>query len=257
MSETCDNNNKTTISPIQKRKLIRFSAKVIRYFTCELLMQCRGRFVDRIAATNCVKHLTRTRFVSCVVLYFAVVLLKDRIYQLRNRYNLEKRKVESLRLDGVNDAKSSWPLFGYLTFLDGHIRPRKSYKSMMRRSMHDVKGVSIIGSGHHGGGGGGILGGLGMSGSSSGGVPHYHHHQGGGGGGGIGGGGGSNNHHHHHHHSSIGVGINHHHHNNSNSNDFMSQQHLLHGMEIKHERGDGGDGGSDVPEMYACDFENK
>lgn len=65
------------------------------------------------------------------------MLLKDRIYQLRNRYNLEKRKVESMRCDGILDAKSSWPLFGYLTFLDGHIRPRKSYKSMMRRGYRD------------------------------------------------------------------------------------------------------------------------
>ena len=56
------------------------------------------------------------------------------MYQLRNRYNLEKRKVESLRLDGCKNPKSTWPLFRHLTFLDGHIRPRKSYKSMMKRS---------------------------------------------------------------------------------------------------------------------------
>lgn len=65
------------------------------------------------------------------------MLLKDRIYQLRNRYNLEKRKVEALRAEGLGSARSSWPLFGNLTFLDGHIRPRKSYKSMMRRTSHD------------------------------------------------------------------------------------------------------------------------
>lgn len=59
------------------------------------------------------------------------------MYQLRNRYNLEKRKVESMRNDGVPGPKSSWPLFQNLTFLDGHIRPRKSYKSMMKRNMHD------------------------------------------------------------------------------------------------------------------------
>lgn len=69
--------------------------------------------------------------------YISVMLLKDRIYQLRNRYNLEKRKVEALRSEGLGNARSSWPLFGNLTFLDGHIRPRKSYKSMMRRQSHD------------------------------------------------------------------------------------------------------------------------
>lgn len=65
------------------------------------------------------------------------MLLKDRIYQLRNRYNLEKRKVEHLRDSGESNARSTWPLFNNLTFLDGHIRPRKSYKSMMRRSSTD------------------------------------------------------------------------------------------------------------------------
>lgn len=65
------------------------------------------------------------------------MLLKDRIYQLRNRYNLEKRKVEALRSEGLVQACSTWPLFNNLTFLDGHIRPRKSYKSMMRRSSVD------------------------------------------------------------------------------------------------------------------------
>lgn len=64
----------------------------------------------------------------------SVMLLKDRMYQLRNRYNLEKRKVETLRNEGVANARSTWPLFSNLKFLDGHIRPRKSYKSLMRRS---------------------------------------------------------------------------------------------------------------------------
>lgn len=59
------------------------------------------------------------------------------MYQLRNRYNLEKRKVESLRNEGIRSPKSSWPLFAHLTFLDGHIRPRKSYKSMMKRCKDD------------------------------------------------------------------------------------------------------------------------
>lgn len=66
---------------------------------------------------------------------FVVTLLKDRMYQLRNRYNLEKRKVENMRAEGQKNPKSSWPLFQNLNFLDGHIRPRKSYKTMMKRSV--------------------------------------------------------------------------------------------------------------------------
>lgn len=53
--------------------------------------------------------------------------------QLRNRYNLEKRKVDLQRADGQVNARSTWPLFDHLQFLDGHIRPRKSYKAMVRR----------------------------------------------------------------------------------------------------------------------------
>lgn len=31
---------------------------------------------------------------------------------------------------------STWPLFEYMTFLEGHIRPRKSYKMMMKEMMY-------------------------------------------------------------------------------------------------------------------------
>lgn len=57
------------------------------------------------------------------------------MFQLRNRYNLEKRKVEMQ--DGDPNAKSTWPLFDRMSFLEGHIRPRKSYKSIMNRSMEN------------------------------------------------------------------------------------------------------------------------
>lgn len=59
--------------------------------------------------------------------------VRDRVNQLRNRYNLEKRKVDLQRVDGHTNARSTWPLFDHLQFLDGHIRPRKSYKAMGRR----------------------------------------------------------------------------------------------------------------------------
>lgn len=64
---------------------------------------------------------------------FAEKVLRDRMFQLRNRYNLEKRKVEMQ--DGDPNAKSTWPLFERMSFLEGHIRPRKSYKSIMNRSL--------------------------------------------------------------------------------------------------------------------------
>lgn len=59
--------------------------------------------------------------------------VRDRVNQLRNRYNLEKRKVDLQRVDGHSNARSTWQLFDHLRFLDGHIRPRKSYKAMGRR----------------------------------------------------------------------------------------------------------------------------
>ncbi len=61
---------------------------------------------------------------------YDVNILKDRMYQLRNRYNLEKRKLQSMQDDGVTNPKSMWPLFHNLNFLNGHIRQRKSYKMM-------------------------------------------------------------------------------------------------------------------------------
>lgn len=42
-----------------------------------------------------------------------------------------------MKNEGIHHPKSSWPLFRHLTFLDGHIRPRKSYKSMMKRNVKD------------------------------------------------------------------------------------------------------------------------
>jgi hypothetical protein len=52
--------------------------------------------------------------------------------QLRNRYNLEKRKLESSRSEALPNPKSPWPLYKYLLFFDGHIKQRRSYK-MLRK----------------------------------------------------------------------------------------------------------------------------
>ncbi|XP_055710893.1 uncharacterized protein LOC129806360 isoform X1 [Phlebotomus papatasi] len=66
-------------------------------------------------------------------------LLKERMYQLRNRYNLEKRKLETMRQEG-EEPRCTWALYNLMTFLDGHIRPRKSYKAMMRRNQQRQQG---------------------------------------------------------------------------------------------------------------------
>ncbi|GAB0099231.1 uncharacterized protein DMENIID0001_150790 [Sergentomyia squamirostris] len=66
-------------------------------------------------------------------------LLKERMYQLRNRYNLEKRKLETMRQEG-EEPRCTWALYNLMTFLDGHIRPRKSYKAMMRRQQQRQQG---------------------------------------------------------------------------------------------------------------------
>ncbi|KAL5274053.1 hypothetical protein ACFFRR_000670 [Megaselia abdita] len=66
---------------------------------------------------------------------YDVSLLKDRMLQLRNRYNLEKRRLEQLSLENPHKQMTSpWPLYNHLSFLSNHIRSRRSYKSMMTRS---------------------------------------------------------------------------------------------------------------------------
>lgn len=46
---------------------------------------------------------------------------------------MEKRKVDLQKADGYTNARSTWPLFEHLRFLDSHIRPRKSYKALGRK----------------------------------------------------------------------------------------------------------------------------
>lgn len=47
--------------------------------------------------------------------------------------------MEGMRENNQNPV-SSWPLFKYMTFLEGHIRPRKSYKMMMKEMMYRQSG---------------------------------------------------------------------------------------------------------------------
>jgi hypothetical protein len=52
--------------------------------------------------------------------------------QLRNRYNLEKRKIEQMRSEACPNPKSTWALYKYLLFFDGHIKQRRSYKMLKK-----------------------------------------------------------------------------------------------------------------------------
>lgn len=52
--------------------------------------------------------------------------IRERMTTLRNRYNIEKRRVEN----GLSTQSSQWPLFESLQFLGDHIRPRRSFKNM-------------------------------------------------------------------------------------------------------------------------------
>lgn len=55
--------------------------------------------------------------------------------QLRNRYNLEKRRIEQLREENPQKyINSPWPLYDSLQFLSGHIKARRRYKAMLTAS---------------------------------------------------------------------------------------------------------------------------
>lgn len=59
-------------------------------------------------------------------------ILRDRMLQLRNRYNLEKRKIEAARSESLPFPKSTWGLYRHLLFFDGHIKQRRSYKMLKK-----------------------------------------------------------------------------------------------------------------------------
>lgn len=84
---------------------------------------------------------------------FSVEILKDRMLQLRNRYNLEKRKIEMQRSEALPNPKSTWALYKYLLFFDGHIKQRRSYKMLKKiqeaeadKERHERNGSSIASS---------------------------------------------------------------------------------------------------------------
>ncbi|KAH8279017.1 hypothetical protein KR018_012571, partial [Drosophila ironensis] len=63
--------------------------------------------------------------------------LRDRMITLRNRYNIEKRRVEN----GLSTQASQWPLFESLQFLGDHIRSRRSFKHMSRHDDEEQYGM--------------------------------------------------------------------------------------------------------------------
>lgn len=77
------------------------------------------------------------------MLGYDVALLKDRMLQLRNRYNLEKRRLENLAEEyPTKIIQSQWPLYEHLHFLSTHIRPRRSYKRMLTRPSAEFHSIS-------------------------------------------------------------------------------------------------------------------
>ncbi|KAM8706028.1 hypothetical protein ACLKA7_010336 [Drosophila subpalustris] len=66
---------------------------------------------------------------------YDVSMLRERMITLRNRYNIEKRRVENSSMT-ANFMGSQWPLFENLSFLSEHIRSRRSYKTQSRHDGH-------------------------------------------------------------------------------------------------------------------------
>lgn len=107
--------------------------KVPEMSTIDLKLINEFRLVPALYDRNC-KRFKDKAFVSnswnniAKKLRYNTNILKDRMCQLRNRYNLEKRKLQALREEGITNPKSMWPLYHNLNFLSGHIKQRKSYK---------------------------------------------------------------------------------------------------------------------------------
>ncbi|ALC46966.1 jigr1, partial [Drosophila busckii] len=69
---------------------------------------------------------------------YDVSLLRERMITLRNRYNIEKRRVEN---SGI--AISQWPLYDNLSFLSEHIRSRRTYKPQSREGDDDEEPYDV------------------------------------------------------------------------------------------------------------------
>lgn len=58
-------------------------------------------------------------------------IVKDRMIQIRNKYHMEKKRLETLKHeDPHSSAESKWPLYNQLAFLSEHIPIRRSFRAM-------------------------------------------------------------------------------------------------------------------------------
>ncbi|XP_030078702.1 uncharacterized protein LOC111596676 isoform X2 [Drosophila hydei] len=80
------------------------------------------RFKDKI-------HVAQLWMQISHKLGYDVSILRDRMITLRNRYNIEKRRVEN---NALPNSASQWPLYDNLSFLSDHIRTRRSYKTQCK-----------------------------------------------------------------------------------------------------------------------------
>lgn len=65
-------------------------------------------------------------FVSNI--FFIANLVKTRMLQLRNRFNLEKRRVEAMKEQQPhNSVTSHWSLYERLSFLSDYVKTRRPY----------------------------------------------------------------------------------------------------------------------------------
>lgn len=58
--------------------------------------------------------------------------------QLRNRYNVEKRKFDYLRSKNPN-ARAKWSMFYHMNFLEGHIRQRRRTRGLGKAFYNSIK----------------------------------------------------------------------------------------------------------------------
>lgn len=92
--------------------------------TAQLWMQISHKLgYDGMWHTMLLKYI----FTNFTIFIPIVSILRERMITLRNRYNIEKRRVENSSLSS-SIVGSQWPLFDNLSFLSEHIRSRRSYK---------------------------------------------------------------------------------------------------------------------------------
>ncbi|XP_043652861.1 uncharacterized protein LOC122619792 [Drosophila teissieri] len=98
-----------------------FDLSLIREYRSHSVLYDRNnkRFKDKLYVAQIWEEIAHK-------LGYDATSIRERMTTLRNRYNIEKRRVEN----GLSTQSSQWPLFESLQFLGDHIRPRRSFKNM-------------------------------------------------------------------------------------------------------------------------------